>query len=80
MSKTTNTNNESDDTYSIIDDFEQQQQHHDNDVILSKKQQMQLKCPNSNDFLFIGLTQYGVSSNRKQKLRLNNNNDDVIFN
>lgn len=74
MSKTTNTNNESDDTYSIIDDFEQP--HHDNDVILSKKQQMQLKCPNSNDFLFIGLTQYGVSSNKKQKLRLNNNYDD----
>ncbi len=51
-------------SYSIVDDFEQ--------ILVPKNERsikasennnkMTLKCPNSNDFLFIGLTQYGVSS------------------
>ena len=47
-------------SYSIVDDFEN---------ILSPRREsepqhnkMLIKCPNSNDFLFIGSTQYGVSS------------------
>ena len=50
----------SDNTYSIVDDFEliiPNQEH--KPIVQSNK--MTLKCPNSNDFLFIGQTQYGVA-------------------
>lgn len=57
-------------SYSIADEFErdplpnnQQHQEEKEEPFLSQSQtnkQMRLKCANQNDFLFIGLTQYGV--------------------
>ena len=57
------------DTYSIVDDFS-----FDLDVIKNSNT-MSLKCPNENDLLYIGLTQYGVSKTNKCQI---NQNDCLV--
>ena len=65
--------------YSIADDFDRANpnninNNNHNDIISSNQNRMQLKCANSNDFLFIGLTQYGVN------IKSNNNNNTCSIN
>lgn len=63
-------------SYSIVDDFENIISPRRSNQQLSNK--MLLKCPNSNDFLFIGSTQYGVSSSSFSKSCEIKSNDCLV--